>query len=75
MSETTNITPQLNALTEMSQALGYSQGRSSLRAEILNLIKDNYNDASDDAKAAYLAVSQLLLDSFNRDVPDGETQS
>jgi hypothetical protein len=75
MSETFNITPQLENLTEMSHALGYSQGRSSLRAEILNLIKDNYNDSSDEAKAAYLAISQLMLDSFNRDVPDAETQS
>jgi hypothetical protein len=71
MSEIEQISPQLNELIELGEALGYSKGRSSLRAEVLNLIKDNYNDANDDVKAAYIKISQLMLDSFNRDDMNG----
>lgn len=75
MTQTTDITPELETLMLISEALGYSKGRSSLREEVLNLIKDNYEDASNEVKIVYLAFSQLMLDSYNRDVADGKTQS
>jgi hypothetical protein len=72
MSETTEISQQLSSLIEASEALGYSKGRSSVRAEILQLIKDNLEGANDGAMEAYTAILKFMLESSERDAPNGE---
>jgi hypothetical protein len=72
MAETVEISQQLSSLIEASEALGYSKGRSSVRAEILQLIQNSYDDADDGAKEAYTSILKFMLDSFTRDVPNGE---